>query len=68
MEPDLEQVRLAAKKIVNSMSKLKNNPIYNYILVVFRDPGKNCQLKVLKQFLKMIIFLSKRACIFNTRS
>lgn len=41
MEPDLVQLRLAIKKIVNEFSILPKNPIYNYILVVFRDPGKN---------------------------
>lgn len=57
MDPDLEQLRLAAKKIVNSMSKLKNNPIYNYILVVFRDPGKNCKMNGFETVLNFFYFL-----------
>ncbi|CAO1403099.1 unnamed protein product [Diamesa serratosioi] len=38
MEPDLVQLRHAIKKIVKEFSNFVENPIYNYILVVFRDP------------------------------
>jgi hypothetical protein len=38
MLPDLVQLRLAVKDIVIEFSKLRINPIYNYILAVFRDP------------------------------
>ena len=40
MKPDLRQLRNAVENIVNEFSKLKVNPIFNYILSVFRDPGK----------------------------
>lgn len=39
MSKDLEQLRTAAKQIVNELSLREDNPIYNYILVIFRDPG-----------------------------
>lgn len=39
MTKDLEQLRTAAKQIVNELSLREDNPIYNYILVIFRDPG-----------------------------
>ncbi|CAO1415300.1 unnamed protein product [Diamesa serratosioi] len=38
MEKDLEQLRTAAKQIVNELSLREDNPIFNYILVIFRDP------------------------------
>lgn len=40
MTPDLRQLHLAAKDIVNEFSTLDVNPIFNYILAVFRDPRK----------------------------
>ena len=40
MGTDLAQLSSAAQEIVNDLSKRKDNPIFNYILVVFRDPGK----------------------------
>lgn len=40
MTNDLEQLRLAAKQIVNELSMRQDNPIFNYILVIFRDPCK----------------------------
>lgn len=40
MTKDLEQLRLAATQIVNELSMRQDNPIFNYILVIFRDPGK----------------------------
>lgn len=39
MKPDLAQLYLAVEDIVNEFSTLKFNPIFNYILAVFRDPG-----------------------------
>lgn len=39
MEKDLEQLLTAAKQIVNELSLREVNPIFNYILVIFRDPG-----------------------------
>lgn len=39
MEPDLVQLRSAAQRIVNDLSQRRDNPIFNYILVVFRDPS-----------------------------
>ena len=38
MTEDLEQLRIAARDIINDFSNRKENSIYNYILVVFRDP------------------------------
>ena len=40
MTKDLEQLRLAATQIINELSMRRDNPIFNYVLVVFRDPGK----------------------------
>lgn len=40
MGGDLVQLRSAAQEIINEFSNRKDNPIFNYILVVFRDPGK----------------------------
>lgn len=39
MTKDLEQLRTAAKQILNELSLREDNPIFNYILVIFRDPG-----------------------------
>ena len=39
MGADLAQLKSAAQEIINELSKRKDNPIFNYILVVFRDPG-----------------------------
>lgn len=39
MAKDLEQLRTAAKQILNELSLREDNPIFNYILVIFRDPG-----------------------------
>lgn len=39
MNRDLEQLRGAAQEIVQMLAKQEQNPIYNYILSVFRDPG-----------------------------
>jgi hypothetical protein len=41
MGDDLAQLRAAALDIINDFSSRADNPIYNYVLVVFRDPGKN---------------------------
>jgi hypothetical protein len=40
MHDDLEQLRSGAQEIVNEMSARIDNPIYNYVLVVYRDPSK----------------------------
>ena len=48
MGPDLAQLSSAAQKIVNDLSKRKDNPIFNYILVVFRDPGKSIYIVMMK--------------------
>jgi CheY-like chemotaxis protein len=40
MHDDLEQLRAGAKEIVNELSSREDNPIYNYVLVVYRDPGE----------------------------
>lgn len=39
MKTDLEQLLGAAKKIVDKLSSREDNPIYNYVLSIFRDPG-----------------------------
>ncbi|CAO1403227.1 unnamed protein product [Diamesa tonsa] len=41
MEPDLEQLRIAVEKIVNEFSNFRRNPIFNYVLSVFRDPDND---------------------------
>jgi hypothetical protein len=40
MLDDLEQLRHGAELIIAEITKKKDNPIYNYIFVPFRDPGK----------------------------
>ena len=40
MEEDLEQLQHAIKKILDEFSILPKNPIFNYVLSVFRDPSK----------------------------
>uniref|UniRef100_A0A1Q3FR61 Putative axon guidance receptor dscam n=1 Tax=Culex tarsalis TaxID=7177 RepID=A0A1Q3FR61_CULTA len=38
MLDDLHQLREGAKLIIDEITQLKNNPIYNYVFVPFRDP------------------------------
>ncbi|XP_062562795.1 hemicentin-1-like [Armigeres subalbatus] len=38
MLDDLKQLREGAKLIIDEITQLKNNPIYNYVFVPFRDP------------------------------
>lgn len=40
MHDDLEQLRAGAKEIVNELSVREDNPIFNYVLVVYRDPSE----------------------------
>lgn len=40
MGDDLGQMVPAAKEIIESFSSRKENPIKNYVLVVFQDPSK----------------------------
>lgn len=40
MTDDLVQMREAAKQIVNNLSTHPDKPIKNYVLTVFKDPGK----------------------------
>lgn len=40
MYDDLEQLRAGAQEIVTELSARDDNPIYNYVLVVYRDPGE----------------------------
>ena len=40
MHDDLEQLRAGAQEIINELSAREDNPIYNYVLVVYRDPSK----------------------------
>ena len=48
MGPDLAQLSSAAREIVNDFFKRTDNPIFNYILVVFRDPGKFIYIVMMK--------------------
>lgn len=40
MHDDLEQLRAGAQQIVSELSARDDNPIYNYVLVVYRDPSE----------------------------
>lgn len=40
MSADLAQLRGGAQEIVNKLALREDNPIFNYVLSVFRDPGK----------------------------
>lgn len=40
MATDLAQLRKGAQEIVNKLAAQAENPIYNYILSVFRDPSE----------------------------
>lgn len=40
MATDLNQLRAGAQEIVKMFAKRDDNPIYDYILSIFRDPGK----------------------------
>lgn len=50
MHDDLEQLQVGAQEIVNELSAREDNPIYNYVLVVYRDPSKFAALSVVKVF------------------
>lgn len=50
MHDDLEQLRIGAQEIVNELSAREDNPIYNYVLVVYRDPSKFHALSIAKVF------------------
>ena len=50
MNRDLVELRSAAQEIVNELSARADNPIYNYVLVVYRDPGRFLFLSVAKVF------------------
>jgi hypothetical protein len=40
MFKELEKLRRAAKEIIAELSSFQDNPIFNYVLVIFRDPSK----------------------------
>ena len=40
MSDDLVQAKKGATMILNTTLSLQNQPLYNYILVPFNDPGK----------------------------
>lgn len=40
MHDDLKQLKNSAKQIIAELSLRTDNPIFNYVLVIFRDPGK----------------------------
>lgn len=41
MEDNLAQLKPAAKRIIDTYASREDKPIYNYVLTVFHDPGKN---------------------------
>ena len=43
MTDDLVQMRDAAKEIISNLAQIKEKPIRNYVLVVFKDPGEASQ-------------------------
>lgn len=51
MHNDLEQLRAGAQEIVNELSAREDNPIFNYVLVVYRDPSKFHVLSAAQVFL-----------------
>jgi hypothetical protein len=50
MHDDLEQLRSGAQEIINELSARADNPIYNYVLVVYRDPSKLSRYQLTKVF------------------
>lgn len=44
MHDDLQQLRSGAQEIINDLSSRNDSPIFNYVLVVYRDPSEcaNC--------------------------
>lgn len=40
MHDDLQQLRAGAQEIINDLSSRNDSPIFNYVLVVYRDPSK----------------------------
>lgn len=40
MEPDLAQLREGAQEIIMKFASREDNPIHNYVLSVYRDPGR----------------------------
>lgn len=52
MYDDLQQLRLGAQEIVNDLSSRNDSPIFNYVLVVYRDPSEyyNTQLNLICDF------------------
>ncbi|CAO1403247.1 unnamed protein product [Diamesa tonsa] len=67
MTKDLEQLRTAAKQILNELSLREDNPIFNYILVIFRDPDIEPAVvttdpQVMLQKLKEIKLIGNKDC------
>lgn len=60
MHDDLEQLRAGAQEIVTELSARQDNPIYNYVLVVYRDPSK-CFLSAISAFIIIGHFLGLSA-------
>jgi hemicentin len=40
MYDDLQQLRSGAQEIINDLSMRNDSPIFNYVLVVYRDPSE----------------------------
>lgn len=40
MYDDLQQLRMGAQEIINDLSSRNDSPIFNYVLVVYRDPSE----------------------------
>lgn len=50
MHDDLEQLRAGAQEIVSELSARDDNPIFNYVLVVYRDPSECFALSAISAF------------------
>jgi hypothetical protein len=48
MGDDLAQLRAAAIDIINDFSSRTDNPIFNYVLAIYRDPGECFRLLIAK--------------------
>ena len=59
MGTELAQLKSAAEEIINDFSKRENNSIFNYILVVFRDPGKSIDIISIQTLLFSKLLLNR---------
>lgn len=61
MHDDLEQLRSGAQEIVNELSAREDNPIFNYVLVVYRDPSE-----FLLSVISVLVFVGQRCGLSAT--